>query len=114
MHNLEVESWQFYVEQNEDYNPGESISASSEVLLQGGRGPVSGCVILVKAEVHVGGTHFAEGRCPSGGTDVTMKVLSAFLLTRRCKNWARKNLLLKISLRRPVLPVFPEHRAPHS
>ena len=29
---------------------------------------------------------------------------------RRCKNLAHKNLLLKISTWRPVLPVFPKHR----
>ena len=38
----------FYLGQNEDYSPGDSISESSEKLLQRGRGKVSIDVILVK------------------------------------------------------------------
>ena len=44
-----------------------------------------------------------------------MKGFSAFLETRRCKDWAQKISSRKyLTLWRPVLPVFPEHRVPHS
>ena len=56
---------------------------------------------------------FAEGFCSSRGADVTMKEFSAFLDTRRCTNWAYKISSWKyLTIWRPVLPVFPEHRVP--
>ena len=55
-----------------------------------------------------------EGYCQSWGADVTMKDLSAFLDRRRCKNWAHKIFWKYLTIWRRVLPVFPQHRAPHS
>ena len=47
------ELWaKFYLWQNEDYNRGGSISDSSEIPLQRGRGGVSKYVILVEGDVH--------------------------------------------------------------
>ena len=40
----------FYLGQNEDYSLGDSLSDSSEELLQRGGGGISICVILVKGE----------------------------------------------------------------
>ena len=42
------ESCKFYLDQNEDYSPGDGISDDSEKLLQKGRGKDSMYVILVK------------------------------------------------------------------
>ena len=40
---------------------------------------------------------------------------SDFLDIRRCKNWAHKILSWKyLTIERPLLPVFPEHRGPRS
>jgi len=68
---------------------------------------------LGDGEVHAS-KHLAEG-CRSWGADITMKDLSAFLDTRRCKNWAHQIFSGKhLTLWRPVLPVFPEHKGPLS
>ena len=49
----------FYLGQNEDYNPDDSPSESSETLLQKGRlGKVSIHVILVKEEYMQSSTYF--------------------------------------------------------
>ena len=55
----------FYLGQNEGYSPGDSISASSEKLLQKGCGEVSIYVILMKGEYINSNTYifFAEGFC---------------------------------------------------
>ena len=45
--------------------------------------------------------------------DITMKEFSAFL-DMRCKIWALKQLLKIPDYLKNVLPVFPEHRVPHS
>ena len=70
----------FCLGQNEDCSPGDSISESSEKLLQRG-GKVSTDVILAKGEYMQSRTHFfAEGfcssragYCSSRGADVTKK-----------------------------------------
>ena len=55
------ELWvKFYLGQNEDYSPGDSIADSSEKLLQRGKGKVSRCVILVKGEYMQSGTYFLQ------------------------------------------------------
>ena len=47
--------------------------------------------------------------------DITVNDFSAFLDMRRCKTWAHKILSWKyLTVWRPVLPVFSEHRVPHS
>ena len=53
----------FYLGQNEDYSLGDSISESSEKLLQrsgGGGGKVSMYVILVKGEYMQSSTYFLQ------------------------------------------------------
>ena len=60
-------------------------------------------------------TRFGRRWLPSRGADVTLHDFSAFLGMRRCKNWARKVFSWKyLTLWRPLLPVFPEHRGPPS
>ena len=45
---------------------------------------------------------------------VTMKDFSTFLDMKRCKNWAHKISSWEyLTVWRPVLPIFPEHRVPH-
>ena len=61
------------------------------------------------------GPHWScEGYCQARGADITVKDCRAFLDLRRCKNWARKISWKYLTLGRPVLPVFLEHRAPPS
>ena len=57
MHKVRVK---FYLGQSEDYSLGDSISASSEKLLQRGRGKVRIYVILVKGEFIQSSTHFLQ------------------------------------------------------
>ena len=57
MHKVRVK---FYLGQSEDYSLGDSISASSEKLLQRGRGKVRIYVILVKGEFIQLSTHFLQ------------------------------------------------------
>ena len=57
MHKVRVK---FYLGQSEDYSLGDSISASSEKLLQRGRGKVSVYVILVKGEFIQSSTYLAK------------------------------------------------------
>ena len=68
-----LEWWvKFYLEKNEEYSPGDSISESFEKLLQrgmgggggGGGGAVNIDVILVKGGIHaIKDIYFAEGYC---------------------------------------------------
>ena len=50
----------------------------------------------------------------SQGADIAMKDFSVFLDKRRCKNGAHEICRKDLSVQRPVLPVFPEPRAPHA
>ena len=51
----------FYLRQNEDYSLGDSLSDSSEELLQRGRGKVSIIGFFVKAEYTESSKHFGSG-----------------------------------------------------
>ena len=78
-----------YLGQNEDCSLGDSISDSSEKLLQRGGGEDSIYVSLVKGEYKQSSTYFfAKGFCWSKGAVFTIKDFSAFLDIRRYKNWA--------------------------
>ena len=80
----------FYLGQNTDYGPGDSISDSSEEPLQRGRGKVS-VMYDFREEGPVHQAHVvAEAGCWSRGADVTAHDFTAFLDTRRCKHWAPK------------------------
>ena len=90
------ELWvKFYWGRNKDYSLEDSISDSSEKLLQRGRrwvGKVNIYVILMKGKYVQSSMYyfFAEDFCLSWGADVTRRDFSAFLDMRRCKNWAHK------------------------
>ena len=97
--------------QSEDYRLEDSVSDSSEQLLQRGRGKVSIHVILVKGRVYaVKHRYFAESFCQSQVADVTMKDFSAFLDMRRCKD-CPETIYISEDL---FGQFFPECRAPHS
>ena len=102
----------FYLGQNEGYSPGNSISASSEKLLQRGRKESQYIRDFSEEGLHaIRHIFFAEGFCELW---VTMKDFSAFLGMRNCKNWAHKIGSWKyLTMWRPVLPVVLEHRVPH-
>ena len=62
-----------------------------------------GVKVSVIYDVSEGGTctqaHIlAEACCQSRGADVTINDFSAFIDMRKCKSWAHKNLLLKLSI----------------
>ena len=83
--------------QNEDYSPGDSISDSSEKLLQrGGWGGQYICDSREGEDHAIKHRIFAEGCCQSQGGDVTVKDFSALLDTRRYKTWLIKSLLENI------------------
>ena len=69
----------FLLLQNEGYSPGESISGSSEKLLQSNRGKGQHICGFGEGGVHViKHMFFAEGFCKSHGAVITMKDLGAF------------------------------------
>ena len=85
----------FYLGQNEDHSPGDSISDSSEKLLQ--RGNWEGPYICDFGEGGRGTCNwahfilfFSECFCWFQGAVITMKNFSAFLDMRRCKSWAHR------------------------
>ena len=98
-----------YLEQNENYSLGDSISDTSERLLQKVRSSLSRDVILVKEECMQSGTHiyvfmcillfsfFQKGIASHKELVISMKDFSVLLDTRRCKNRAHKIFPWKIS-----------------
>ena len=90
------------MEQNENYSLGDSISDTSERLLQKVRSSLSRDVILVKEECMQSGTHiyvfmckllfsfFQKGIASHKELVISMKDFSVLLHTRRCKNRAHK------------------------
>lgn len=118
--------WEFWVtfdlRQNEDSSPGRSISDSSEIPPQRGKRDVGKCMILVEGEVHA-----PEHTCCRRSLLVSWRSL---LVSRSSYHW---RILVLFSIRgdariglsksspanvltvwTPVLPVFPERRAPPS
>ena len=85
----------FYLGQNEDYSPGDSISESSEKLLQRGDRKVKTYAVLVKG-VHAVKPIFLEKATVSlmevaaSHEKVSVNDFSAFLELKRWKNWAYK------------------------
>ena len=81
------------MEQNEDYSPGDSISDSSEKLLQRGRGEDQYICDFGEGGIHaVKHIYFLKVSadlvkfCWSRGVVITMKDFRAFLDMRRYKN----------------------------
>ena len=74
-----------------------------------------------EGQVHAAPTHLTkgchwslEGHYQPQGADITMEDFSVFLDMRRCQKWAHKILWKYLTLWRPGLPDFPEHRGPPS
>ena len=103
------ELWvEFYVGQNEDYSPGDSISESSEKLLQRSKGECQYIWNSGEGEVHAIKHFFFFFLQVSASQEEQMSPWSAFLDMRRYKNWAHKISSWEyLTLWRPVLPVFP-------
>ena len=115
----------FYLGQNEDYSPGGSISESSEKLLQRGGGGVCLYAVWVKGEVHADMYTFLH---TFGLLLVSWR--SLLVMRSRCHHegfysFSRYEEMQEFAshkifswkhptIWRPVLPVFPEHRGPHS
>ena len=71
---------------NEGWSLGDSISDSSEELLQRDNEEVSRYVVLVQREYVQSSTHVDRKLLLPQGTDVSVNDSSAFLDMRRCKN----------------------------
>ena len=112
MYNIRVK---LYLGQNECCSLGDSTSESSGQLLQRDRGQSqyicdSGSEYGVHANIYL---HKGFLLVPQGA-DVKIKGFRAFLDMSRYKDWVHKISYWKyLTLWRPVLPVFPEHRVPH-
>ena len=114
---VDKNSWElcvkFYLGQNEDC----SLRASERALRNCSK-EVGGEVSVIcdfSEGVCVQSHMLADAGCWSQGADVTINDFSAFPNMRKCKNWAHKFFSWKyLTIWRPVLPVFLEHRGPHS
>jgi len=71
---------------SEGWSLGDSISDSSEELLQRDSEEVSRYVVLVQREYVQSSTHVDRRLLLPQGTDVSVKDSTAFLDVKRCKN----------------------------
>ena len=76
--------------QDEDYSLGHSISDRSEKLLQKDRGKVNINMLLVKGKHMQSNTYFCRRFLLATRSTHHLEEFSAFLDTRRCKNWVHK------------------------
>ena len=112
----------FYLRQYDNESLEDSTSDSSEKLFQRRRGKGQYVCDFGKGGVHAL-RHVFFGRklllvlwsfCWSWETITIMKDFSAFLGVRRYKNWAYKISFWEyLTIWRPFLQVFPEHRVLH-
>ena len=91
--------------QNEDYILEDSLSDALRNCSEEVSGEAGMYVILVKKDkdnqaniLAEGSCESQEGYCWSRGAGVSINDFSAFIDMRKCKSWAHKNLLLKISI----------------
>ena len=104
-----------------NYGPGGSISDSSQVLPQRGKGKYAD--ISCTGEQGGAGSHahilqkFAAGLMKATTChkrQSSRRIFGVFPDMRRCKNWAQKISEKYLTIRRPVLQLFPEYSLPHS